>query len=197
MLSYLIEKVTGKRADVYAQKHLFQPLGIKNYRWDRIDNGLTDTDGGLHLKPRDMAKLGYLFLKNGVWNGKRIVPEDWIFESTKEHMVNTGSPNYGYQWWCGNFQYNFRSIFTYFASGHGGQKIFVFPSIDTVIVLTHQVFDNPFGELNNTSMLSRFILPALEGQMQIKEAINLEVETLKNYVGKYESAVDQMTISLK
>lgn len=197
MLSCLVERVTGKHADVFARQHLFSPLGIKDFRWERLGNGLTDTDGGLHLKPRDMAKLGYLCLNNGVWNGKRIVPADWIHESIKEHMINTDSPNYGFQWWCGDFQYNFRSVYAFLASGHGGQKIYVFPSLNTVIVLTHQVFDNPLGELNNTSILSKYILPDLTGATKNKEIFELEPEILKNYVGKYESGGNQMTLFLK
>jgi CubicO group peptidase (beta-lactamase class C family) len=72
-ISYLIEKYTKMSVDDFAEEYLFIPLGIIDYRWTKVENGLIDTDGGLHLKPIDQAKLGYLFLNNGIWNeyGKR------------------------------------------------------------------------------------------------------------------------------
>ena len=99
LLSYLIWKATGKQADDYAKEHLFGPLGIEYY-WKRTPKGLADTEGGLYLAPRDLAKIGYLYLKDGVWDGKRILPEGWVAASTRASTrTKDGSFGYGYQWW--------------------------------------------------------------------------------------------------
>jgi Beta-lactamase class C and other penicillin binding proteins len=75
LLSQVIKKVTGKQADEYAAEHLFAPLGITDTYWKRTPKGLSDTEGGLYLTARDLAKIGYLYLHDGVWDGRRLLPE--------------------------------------------------------------------------------------------------------------------------
>src|SRR5499427_8629487 len=99
LLSYLIFKTTGKQADDYAKEHLFAPLGIDFY-WKRTPKGLADTEGGLYLAPRDFAKIGFLYLHDGVWDGKRILPEGWVKASTTSATATKEKGiGYGYQWW--------------------------------------------------------------------------------------------------
>ena len=99
LLSYLIWKATGKQADDYAKEHLFAPLGIE-YFWKRTPKGLADTEGGLYLAPRDLAKIGHLYMKDGVWNGRRILPEGWARASTRAATRDDEKGyGYGYQWW--------------------------------------------------------------------------------------------------
>jgi len=197
MLSEQIQRLSGKTALKYAEEKLFKSLKITDYEWESLSCGLTDTDGGLHLLPRDMAKLGQLYLNKGSWNGQQIVSEKWIEESTKEQFISQGMPNYGFQWWCGNFHYKGKSAYTYFASGHGGQKIFVFPEFEAVIVITHQVFNNNYGELNNIKMLSNYILPALDTSLEKKENYELSLSELKKYAGNYSNSNDKFEIKLE
>jgi CubicO group peptidase (beta-lactamase class C family) len=201
LLSRLIRKTSGMSAAEFADRHLFSPLAIEDYEWERLPGGLTDTDGGLHMRPRDLTKLGLLYLNNGEWEGRRIVSEEWVRESTREHMINEGAPNYGYQWWCGDFHYADRSAYAYLASGHGGQKIFVFPAFDLVVVLTHEVFDNPLGELRNTAILSRYVLPATDSTpapssipAPSSTPLELDAAMLSRYAGVYTAAQQQLTI---
>lgn len=187
-ISYLIERNTGMSVDKFAEKYLFKTLNIKDYRWDEVENGLIDTDGGLHLKAIDQAKLGYLYLNNGKWKNQQIISKEWITETTKVHVTNLAMPDYGYHWWCGDFFAMDKTFFTYFASGHGGQKIFVFPGFNMVIVVTQQVFDNPFDEINNIAILSSYILPAILNKSHSKdEFIKIKPDNLLKYVGRYES----------
>ncbi len=99
LLSYLIRKATGKQADDYAKEHLFGPLGIE-YFWKRTPKGLADTEGGLYLAPRDLAKIGYLYLKDGVWDGKAH-PAGRLGGGVdaREHPHEGRRLGYGYQWW--------------------------------------------------------------------------------------------------
>ena len=143
LLSYLIKKTTGKEADEYAREHLFAPLGIE-YAWKRTPKGLADTEGGLYLRPRDLAKLGLLYLKDGVWEGKRILPEGWVKDSTTWHTdTKGGRRGYGYKWWVlsrkgpGTYE-------AYAALGYGGQRLIVVPALDLILVFTGwNIYDKP------------------------------------------------------
>ena len=143
LLSYLIKKVSGKEADDYAKQHLFGPLGIE-YAWKRTPSGLADTEGGLYLRPRDLAKLGLLYLKDGVWEGKRILPEGWVRDSTA-WRVNTsrGQRGYGYKWWVLSRQ-GPGTHDVFYASGYGGQYLIVVPALDLLAVFTGwNIYDRP------------------------------------------------------
>ena len=143
LLSYLIWKATGKQADDYAKEHLFAPLGI-DYYWKRTPKGLADTEGGLYLTPRDLAKIGYLYLKDGVWNGKRILPEGWVAASTRASThTKDGSYGYGYQWWVMPRK-GAGSHDAYAAWGYGGQLLIVVPDLELVTVFTGwNIYDKP------------------------------------------------------
>jgi CubicO group peptidase (beta-lactamase class C family) len=136
LLSYIIRKTTGKDADDYAKEHLFGPLGIQQYYWKRTPKELADTEGGLYLQPRDLAKLGYLYLHDGMWDGKRILPAVWIRQSTRWSVdADRSSAGYGYQWWVlsrkGDATYE-----AYAAVGYGGQYLIVVPQLDLIAVFT-------------------------------------------------------------
>ena len=155
LLSYLIWKTTGKPVDEYAQEHLFTPLGIDSFYWKRTPKGLADTEGGLYLRPRDLAKIGYLYLHDGVWDGKRILPSGWVRESTRSH-VSTGKYRYGYQWWL----FSQEGPASYAAWGYGGQFLFVVPELDLIAVFTGwNIYDKP--ELDPSFALAR-VLGAIE-----------------------------------
>ncbi|MCK5148292.1 serine hydrolase [bacterium] len=189
-ISYLIESYTGMSVLEFAKINLFDPLDIVDYRWTEVENGLIDTDGGLHLRLKDQAKLGYLFLNKGSWYGRQIVSEYWVRESTKLHIDNYNQPDYGYQWWGGNFNAMDRTFAIYFASGHGGQKVAVIPEFNTVFILNQQVFNNPYGHLNIIAILSEYILPALVGQRTIQEPEKFEAIDLEEFCGRYISEVN-------
>jgi CubicO group peptidase (beta-lactamase class C family) len=196
LLAYLIERETEMGAAAFAKRYLFEPLGISDYEWRNLTGGLIDFPGGLSMRPRDMAKIGQLYLNGGRWNGEFIVSKDWVTESTREHIINVDSPSYGFQWWCGKFYYRDRSVYLYMASGHGGQKIFVVPDFNLVVVITHQDFDNPAGEMHNTAIMSRYILPALDPCKPREVPVKLDVETLSRFVGAYASSNGKFKIDI-
>ncbi len=143
LLSELIRKTTGKEADAYAKQHLFAPLGI-DFFWKRTPKGLADTEGGLYLTPRDLAKIGYLYLKDGVWDGKRILPEGWVAASTRASThTKDGVFGYGYQWWILAGK-GAGSHDAYAGWGYGGQLLIVVPDLDLIAVFTGwNIYDKP------------------------------------------------------
>jgi hypothetical protein len=105
LLGLILRKVSGQPLDGFAKDALFEPLGIEEWEWGRFPNRDPSTSGGLHLRPRDLAKLGQLVLDNGVWQGRQIVSADWINQMTARQSppgFSFGSlRSYGYLWWQG------------------------------------------------------------------------------------------------
>lgn len=125
LLSGIIQSVSGQSAEDFARDNLFDPLGISSWRWEKGKDSLSNTGWGLHLLPKDMAKIGRLFLNNGMWDGRQVVSKNWVTESIQNH-----GNNYGYQWWLDGQDES------YSARGWGGQTIVVVPDHHLVIVST-------------------------------------------------------------
>jgi hypothetical protein len=142
LMAEIIRKATGEHAHKYAEKALFGPLGIRDYHWKITPTGHPDTEGGLYLEAEDLARIGQLYLNDGVWNGKRILPAGWAKEATARHTVvnaNPNAPGYGYQWW----RYDRRGTDVWAGNGFGGQFIIVVPAHNTVAVVNSW---NVFGQ---------------------------------------------------
>jgi len=144
LISAMLKNRTGMHADKYAERYLFAPLGIKNYFWHRNLEGHAHAGGGLNLTARDTAKFGLLYLKNGRWGDKQVVPEEWVRESLRTHVDLTvkGQPpaGYGYLWWilAPDARGDGRQMI-YAARGAYGQFIFVVPEHDLVVVINGDV----------------------------------------------------------
>ena len=132
LMSGIIRAATGRHIDAYADEHLFRPLGIRDFHWKKTPTGHPDTEGGLYLSARDLAKIGYLHLRGGLWEGRRVVSADWIRDATTPHVTGAGRGwNYGYQWWLTS-----RGGHDVWAGrGFGGQALVIVPSRDVVAVV--------------------------------------------------------------
>jgi CubicO group peptidase (beta-lactamase class C family) len=135
LLSYIFRKSTGKDIEEYASEHLFAPLGIDHHFWKRIPTGLCDTEGGLYLAEKDLAKIFYLFLRDGNWNGKQIVSTEWVKSSVTPSITIRAGIKYGYKWWLYSFN-NDDSKYVWAGSGFGGQLPIIIPDYDIVAVFT-------------------------------------------------------------
>ncbi|KGJ92451.1 serine hydrolase domain-containing protein [Thalassotalea sp. ND16A] len=156
----LLQHATGQSVSHFMQHNLFDPLNIANYDYWSLD-GQLHTGSALYLSSRDMAKLGQLYLDKGKWQGQQVISSAWVEESTVRHVDN-GSWGYGYQWWMTTFTVNGEQLDTFYADGFGGQFIFVFPSINAVIVFTGDAYEPEQKEQRNVSqILEQYILPAL------------------------------------
>lgn len=135
LMSEIIRSATGIHADEYAQRYLFTPLGITSFHWKRTPTRHPDTEGGLYLDALDLAKIGQLYMDDGVWRGTRLLPAGWARQATTrhvEHIVpnNPNSPGYGYQWW----RYDRRNTEVWAGNGFGGQFLLVIPQHRIVAV---------------------------------------------------------------
>jgi hypothetical protein len=137
LMSAIILQATGQTTAEYAEDHLFGPLGIQDYHWKRDPQGLPDTEGGLYLAAEDLARIGVLYLQDGVWDGERLLPEGWVAAATARHVddVAPNNPNwnwgYGYQWW----RLDASGLDVWAGLGFGGQNLIVIPDRGLVGVI--------------------------------------------------------------
>jgi CubicO group peptidase (beta-lactamase class C family) len=129
ILSAILQEAAGMTELDFARQTLFEPLGIHDAIWEADPQGYTHGWGDLHLKPEDSARLGYLWLHGGAWDGKQIVAASWVSDSIQAQSRMVGNDyGYGYGWWV--------SPVDFYAEGRDGQFIRVIPSINTVVVIT-------------------------------------------------------------
>jgi hypothetical protein len=133
LLAYISKKETGEDIDDYGEKYLFAPLGIKHH-WKRTYMEVIDTEGGLYLNGSDLAKIGYLYLQDGIWDGKQIVSKEWVKESVTPSIKAETGLKYGYKWWL--YQRENSKEYVWMALGFGGQRLMVFPEEGMIVVLT-------------------------------------------------------------
>ncbi|MGO9950471.1 MAG: serine hydrolase domain-containing protein [Steroidobacteraceae bacterium] len=134
LLAYIFKKETGQDIEGYARRYLFKPLGIQHYHWKRSPLGVADTEGGVYLNSEDLAKIGYLYMHDGVWDAHRLLKSEWIMDSMKAHVDAGGGWKYGYQWWLA--PYGGGPRYAWAGRGFGGQYLWMFPDEDLVVVIT-------------------------------------------------------------
>jgi len=163
LLAGLLESATERPVLDFAIDHLFEPLDFGNVLWESAPNGAVAGQGFLSLCGRDMLKLGQLFLDDGVWRGRRIVSEQWVRAATECRVELPGDnhPGYGYQWWTGPFTVDSKSIACFFASGNGGNKIFVLPSLDMVVATASSAYNQPYMHARSHRVLAEVIRAAM------------------------------------
>lgn len=158
LLSAILDRATGTDARTFAGTHLLEPIGASGATWRADPQGITFGGGGIWLTPRDMARFGYLYLNRGRWGDRQIVPAEWVEASTTaQTSACCVASYYGYQWWVlGNGGYA--------AVGYRGQRIFVYPRLDLVVVVTAGLADSSPEVLVNS-----FIIPAVRSSDPLPE----------------------------
>lgn len=172
LLGLIVSAATGQNTLDFAAHRLFEPLGIQNFRWEQPAPGIVDGDLGLWLTPRDMAKIGYLYTTDGVWDGVQIFSPGWVAASTTSYITDPttaigGLPEqiadgYGFLWMLSNQGF-------FMASTFGGQAILVHPDLDLIAIFT-------FGGNAGTTagdyakgMVETFVLPAVQSPDPLPE----------------------------
>jgi len=157
----IIELRSGMSLHDYAAEYLFTPMGIRDFKWNfKPDQSNAENFGQVYLTPRDMAKFGLLYLSEGRWMHKTIVPENWVRESTLKHSV-VQNVDYGYFWWLKYLDTKNKRYQSIAAQGNGGQKIYIFKELKMVVVTTGGNYNSksPSDEL-----IKEYILPGFDKQ---------------------------------
>ncbi len=151
LLSAILQQSTGMSTYEFAMEFLFEPIGIEDAFWLIDSQGIYLGGGGLSLTPRDMARLGYLYLQNGQWNGDQVISENWIKQTFSPIVDLTTYDAYSYLWWLSP------ALGVTYASGLNGQRIYVFPDYNMVVVMTADMENQTI----ETELLTEYIIPSI------------------------------------
>lgn len=160
LLAGVIKQLTGKTASAFTKERLLDPLEITNYSWQEGPMGISNTGFGISLRPRDMAKIGFLMLNDGLWEGRQLLSENWISTSFESYTQFQGGYGYGYQWWNKTFMLNGQEKVIPYAHGYGDQLIYVIEDLNMVVVLTGENYngEDSFEE----DIIQGFVIPAAQ-----------------------------------
>jgi len=161
LLSIAITEASGMTTKKFAEKYLFGPLNITEFEWSKDPQGYYSGGTLLSLRPRDMAKFGYLYLQKGKWEGEQIIPESWVEDSFKRYVTAEETYGYGYLFWLSEFKDKSGNPVSVFeASGYGGQHIQIIPQWNTVIVVTsdHESLDDSVSD----KLILDYVIPAIQ-----------------------------------
>jgi CubicO group peptidase (beta-lactamase class C family) len=163
IIAALLRKSTGQTLDALARTELFEPLGITDFEWTHFASGDPVAASGLRMRPRDLAKIGQLVLDHGAWNGKQIVPADWIAAATSPQINGQQLYFYGYQFWLGRSLLQGREIDWAAGVGYGGQRLFIVPALDLVVLVHAGLYSSSMQSSVPLGILNRYVLAAVRG----------------------------------
>ena len=163
VLGDILNKTVPGGLEQYASEKLFKPLGISNYKWQYTPQHVPNTAGGIQMNELDFAKYGQVYKNGGVWNGKQVIPKEWVRKTFTKQKQIAGRNNefYGYLFWNKTFRANNKSYEAYYCAGNGGNYIIIFKDQPLVIVITATAYGQSYAHTQVNKMLSDYILPAL------------------------------------
>lgn len=164
LLGDMIHRSVPEGLEAYAHKTLFAPLGITQYQWQYTPQGVANTAGGLAMRAIDFAKVGQLYKNQGQWSGRQLLPKTWVEKSLSKQVLrgdDESEGHYGYLFWHDSFPFNDKIIEVAYASGNGGNKIYIFKHIDAVVVINSAAYNKPYAHSQVNQMMANYILPAI------------------------------------
>jgi CubicO group peptidase (beta-lactamase class C family) len=160
----IIENASHMPLDEFARVNLFGSLGIQDYRWRHVPINRITGQGNLSITTRDLAAIGELMLNDGVVNGRRLVSHEWIVRSLASQVgIPNGDPyadSYGYMWYTKAEPINGHNIEVHFASGNGGNKIYIVPSLHMVVAITSSAYNTNYGQRRSQNILWKILTAA-------------------------------------
>jgi len=163
LLGNTLHKLIPEGLDHYAETKLFGPLNITNYQWQYTPQQVVSTAGGIRMNALDLAKYGQLYQNNGNWFGKQLIPASWINKTFTKHNAIPDSEGeyYGYLFWNKTYRSAGKSYETFYCSGNGGNKIFVFRDQPLVVVITATAYGQGYAHRQADEIIEKFIIPAV------------------------------------
>ncbi|WP_128896071.1 serine hydrolase domain-containing protein [Longirhabdus pacifica] len=160
IVSTVIQKALGEPIDEYAQKYVFDPIGIQEVKWEKDVSGVSFGGFSMSMIPRDIARMGYLYLQDGVWDGEQIFAEGWVDESTQpyEEVNLLEDGQYGYSIWLKNIA----GYDTFMAIGYAQQYMVVVPDLELIVVQTS-------NNMDLLPLLEKYIIPSIQSDEPLPE----------------------------
>lgn len=167
LLARLIARGTGRTLHDYARHALFEPLGLGPTEWERDEHGDEYAASALRMTPRDLARIGVLLLAQGQWEGRQIVPADWLAASFAPAVSMPDGRRFGYHWYLGATNRGdggggWRREETVSAIGNGGQRLYLLPKLGLAVAITAGNYDAPDQSRPPLAVLRDVLLPALQ-----------------------------------
>lgn len=162
VISHLVTLKSGLNFINFAEQNLFTPLGISQYKWERIRGQYYFASGGLWLTPRSLAKIGFLYLNRGMWKGASVISENMVNQSLANY-INPGwgnSNGYGYYWWKNTASVNGHNIDYSYAAGWGEQLMFLIPQSNMLVLINSGYFTVPVT-VSPFTLLHNYILSSV------------------------------------
>ena len=188
MISAIVQKVTGKTVLEYLKEKLFAPMNITKVNWETSPEGVNTGGWGLHIQSESLAKVGQMWLDNGVWDGKQLVSKEWISQMSSKH-ANGGDYGYGYQVWMCKYPGAVR------ADGALGQYVIVVPEKDVVIVLTEASFTN--GKPQRGLIWDKFLPQLTDGPLPASKDYELLKKKQASYTLEIPSGKEKSSVMKK
>ena len=163
LLGDILHRSVPGGLEEYAHENLFKPLSIEEYQWQYTPTGVANTAGGLAMRALDFAKYGQLYKNDGKWGNKQILPKEWVKKSLSA-LVPRNDDNsgfYGYLFWHDSFPLGNKIIDVAYATGNGGNKIYIFKNIDLVVVINASAYNRPYAHSQVNKIMAEYILPAV------------------------------------
>ncbi|TCK85532.1 serine hydrolase domain-containing protein [Albibacterium bauzanense] len=163
VLGDLLNKNIPEGLEKYADEKLFKPLNITNYQWQYTPQKVVNTAGSLQMTSLDYAKYAQLYKNNGVWNGKQIIPSEWV-QKTLTHQIQIQERDnqfYGYLFWNKSLLFNGVNHEIYYCAGNGGNEFLIFKDLPLVIIITSKAFNKPYGHPQADKIIVDYLLPAI------------------------------------
>lgn len=143
LLAEVLEQRSGRKLVDLARSELFEPLAITTWEWRSGRHGKPLAYAGLRLTPRDLLRLGQLMLAKGTWQGRAVVPANWVAATLQPVVtIGNGPLRYGYQWWSGQAERDGRRLAWTAGFGNGGQRLYVVPELELAVVLTAGAYNS-------------------------------------------------------
>ncbi|MFD1951472.1 serine hydrolase domain-containing protein [Sphingomonas arantia] len=157
----VVAKATGRSMADFARTSLFDPLGIRGWAWASDAAGYTKGQGNLSLTTRDFATIGELVRGGGLYRGRRIVSAGWIRDALAPKVTISDSDpyadGYGYFWYSKVLQIAGAPVPVSFASGNGGNKIYVVPGRHMVVAITSSAYGRGYGQRRSEAILKAIL----------------------------------------
>lgn len=163
LLGDILNRKAPGGLEAYADKKLFKPLNITNYKWQYTPLHVPNTAGGIQMNALDFARYGQLYKNGGLWKNKRLIPEEWVKKTFTKQKQILGRDNefYGFLFWNKRFGVGKQSYEAFYCAGNGGNYILIFKDLPLVVVITATAYGQTYAHPQVTKMLSEYILPAV------------------------------------
>jgi CubicO group peptidase (beta-lactamase class C family) len=157
----VVAEATRTRMDRFAERHLFAPLGIEQWRWDSDASGVTKGQGNLRLSTRSLAAIGEMVRNGGRAEGRQVISAHWIAEMLKPRVgiadADPFADGYGYFWYSKTYQIAGHDIRISFGSGNGGNKVYVVPACRLTVAITSAAYGRGYGQRRSEAILKAIL----------------------------------------